>query len=53
MTIKIIDEGELRLTQAEYDRYLREWQKAMQMTVAPVDFETWVRRQIDYKRYDV
>lgn len=52
MSIRIIDEGEIQLTRAEYERYVREWKNAMQYTTAPIDFETWVRRQLAYKRYD-
>lgn len=52
MSIKIIDE-EIQLTRAEFERYRREWEEAMKYTTAPVSLETYIRKQLDYKRYDV
>ena len=53
MAIKIIDEDEIRLTQAEHARYMREWKAAMAYTVDPIPFEAWVRQKLAYKYYDV
>lgn len=56
MTIQIIEEDEkdhLRLTRAELERYTREWRDATRYTTLPVSLETYIRQQLDYKRYDV
>lgn len=43
MTIRIIPEPEIELTQSEYERLQREWEAAQQGTTAPVTFEAFVR----------
>lgn len=48
MTIRIINEPDIYLTQTEYERLLREWESVQQYTAAPTSFETWLRdRQRD------
>lgn len=44
MTIKIIKESDIYLTQEERDRLYREWQKSNMYTTEPVSFETFVRK---------
>lgn len=46
MTIRIIDEPEIEMTQAKYERLRREWAATQQMTVAPQSFESWVRSRL-------
>jgi hypothetical protein len=45
MAIKIIDEPDVYLTRAEYERLHREWEQCMMMHAAPVSFEVWVARK--------
>lgn len=42
MTIRIIDEPEITMTRAEYERLHREWCASNGMTVAPTSFEAFV-----------
>lgn len=48
MTIRIIDEDDIHLTQAEYDLLASEYQRAMQYYGGNISFEVWVRRQQKY-----
>lgn len=43
MTIEIIKEKPISLTQAEYERMLREYNSCMAYTTAHVSFEVWAR----------
>lgn len=45
MSIKIIEEPDIYLTQEERDQLFREWKQAMMYTAAPVSFEIWVRQR--------
>lgn len=53
MSIEIIEEAPIRLTRAEHERYLREYQKCTRMMVDPPSFEVWLRKQLEYKRLDI
>lgn len=46
MSIKIIDEPEIRLTRGQHDRLMREWKRSCQYTTEPPTFEDFVRSQI-------
>ena len=43
MAIKIIEEPDIYLTQAEHGRLSREYQQAISFHANPPSFETWVR----------
>lgn len=45
MSVKIIPEPDIHVTQEEYERLYDAWINAMKYTTAPVSFEVWVRRQ--------
>lgn len=43
MSIRIIEEEEILLTQEEHERLQREWQESQRYTTAPCSFEVWLR----------
>lgn len=45
MAIRIINEPEISLTQADYERLHLVWQAEQQYTTAPESFEAWLRRR--------
>lgn len=46
MTIRIIEEPEIRLTEGEYARLMEEYQRAMMFYAGPkITFEEFVRRK--------
>lgn len=58
MSIRIQEEPEIVITQAQHEAYYDEYQKSRQFYAGPsVSFETWLRGRLkqkeDYKRYDV
>lgn len=46
MAIRIIDEPEIVLTRAEYERLRRGWAATQTMTVAPSSFECWLAQRM-------
>lgn len=53
MTIHIIREPDIHLTQADYDRLHREWQSCQQYTTAPCSFEAYVRAHRHKEQQDL
>lgn len=51
MTIRLIKEPDIHLTQAEHERLSRQWQAEQQYTTAPQSFETWLRRRADAEKH--
>lgn len=45
MSIKIIPEPDLHITQADLEHLRHEWEASQRMTVKPVSFETWLRQR--------
>jgi hypothetical protein len=44
MTIKIVDEPDLKLSRAEYERLLHEYNQSLRGRAGPIpSFETWAR----------
>lgn len=43
MTIRLVKEPEIVLTESEYVRLLRQWESEQQYTAAPRSFEAWLR----------
>lgn len=43
MGIKIIDEGDVHITQAEMERLRPEYESSQMYTTRPCSFETWLR----------
>ncbi len=46
MSIRIIEEAPLEMTQVEYERLSREWRENCKYMVAPPSFETWARSRL-------
>lgn len=44
MTIKIIEEPKISLSQAQYERLFREYENCMMFTTNPCSFEVWYRQ---------
>jgi hypothetical protein len=43
--IKIVEEPTIELTQAEFDSYKHDWERAQMFTVNPVSLETFIRNR--------
>ncbi len=51
--IKIIDEGDIEITQEQHDIYLDEYRSCMAFYAGPfISFEAWLRKKLLNKGYE-
>ncbi len=46
MAIRIVEQEDVEITQAEYDKYYKEYVTSTQYHARPLSFETWLRHRL-------